>query len=140
MAPTVGYSTFQVGSFVHKKYYKALKLIQRMLEKDFLSNWKEVNAVTCSLIKAVPGKKLYCKPFQPRFKSLAWEFSCILSTRLGYIQGIKVGKLVESCFVEDNENIARLDKNQMLKQVNQTDIIIQKLIEKSKNKEKLLRN
>src|SRR3989338_3174421 len=105
-----------------------------MLEKDFLSNWKEVNAVTCSLIKAVPNKKWHCKPFQPRFKSLAWEFSCILSTRAGYIRGMKAGKLVKSCFVDDNEKIARLDKNQMLKQVNQTDVIIQKLIEKSKNK------
>ncbi|MBS3094155.1 DinB family protein [Candidatus Pacearchaeota archaeon] len=83
---------------------------------DFLSNWKQVNELTLDFLKKIPEKEFSKKPFDPRFKSLAWEFACILSTRAGYIKGFALGSLDGSCFSADTE----LSKKEFLKKLEET--------------------
>jgi len=96
--------------------------------KDFLENWKEINQVTLDLINAIPKKYYYEKPFQLRFKSFAWEFSCILSTRMGYIKGLESKELNGKCFEENDEELEKLSKEEMIKKLKQTNLKIIKII------------
>jgi len=102
------------------------------LLKNFLENWKEVNQTTLNLILAVPEKFYHQKPFAPRFKSFAWEFSCILSTRLGYLRGFNVGQLDESCFLETDEELEKLSKEMMITKLRSTNLKIEQIIKDEK--------
>lgn len=85
--------------------------------KDFLSNWSQVNELTLDFLKKIPEEKFDKNPFGKRFKSFAWEFACILSTREGYLRGFGFGKLDGSCFSQDRE----LSKKEFLKKLEETN-------------------
>lgn len=105
------------------------------MKKEILENWDEVNQTTLDLLRVIPEDKFHTKPFKQRFKSFSWEFSCILTTRLGYIQGIKSRKIDNSCFIEDDSIIEKSNLKDIWKKLEETNIIIQEIIENLNEKE-----
>lgn len=63
------------------------------LIQDFKNAWRNCNAASTDFAEIVPTNLWHSKPFDPRFKSFAWEFACIVRTRLCYLKGLKTGKL-----------------------------------------------
>ena len=98
---------------------------------DFISNWKQVNDLTIEFLKKIPNKDFSKKPFRKRFKSFAWEFACILSTREGYIRGFALEKLDGNCFSSDKE----LSKKEFLKKLEETNKKILRILGDKKTKE-----
>ncbi len=95
---------------------------------DFLSNWQDVNNLTTDFLNKIPEEDFYKKPFGKRFKSFAWEFACILSTREGYLRGFALGKLDGNCFSSDKE----FSKKEFLKRLDATNKKIIKLMKAEK--------
>ena len=98
------------------------------MKDSFLVNWDEINKTTLDFLNCIPKEKFNVKPFDPRFKSFAWEFSCILTTRLGYIRGIKFGELDGTCFIENDDDFSKQSFEEILKKLNETGTIIEELI------------
>ncbi|HOU76328.1 MAG TPA: DinB family protein [Candidatus Dojkabacteria bacterium] len=63
-------------------------MIERII-KASLNNWKWLDDQTLTFAKNIPSNKWHTKPFEPRFKSFACEFACILNARLAYIEFFK---------------------------------------------------
>jgi uncharacterized damage-inducible protein DinB len=83
--------------------------MELLMKTDFIENWKEIQKTTLELIDFISEDLFDSKPFPNRFKSFSWEFSCIISTRLGYINGFREKNLDENSFVEDK----KMDKSEM---------------------------
>lgn len=105
------------------------------MQKALLMNWDEVFKTTSDLINSIPDNEFHNKPFKPRFKSYAWEFSCILTTRLGYIRGIKTGNLNGSSFSENDLEFEKLNKKDIIKKLKETEDLIKIIIKKDIDKE-----
>lgn len=79
-----------------------------------LENWNICNKVTLDILENIPTKLYFQKPFNDRFTSFSWEYSCILTTREMYINGIE--KLVlngkTKCL---SENLAEKISQQLMK-------------------------
>lgn len=73
------------------------KKVDEMFEKEviqnFIDNWKNCNSHTIEFASKVPAGVWNTKPFDPYYKSFAWEFACIARTRACYIKGLKKGVL-----------------------------------------------
>lgn len=67
--------------------------MDKRLIQDFKNSWRNCNAASTDFAEKIPLEKWPIKPFDPRFKSFAWEFACIVRTRLCYLKGLKTGKL-----------------------------------------------
>lgn len=61
--------------------------------QDLKNAWRNVNTATIGFSNNVPTDKWNSKPFDPRFKSFAWEFACLTRTRMCYLKGLKTGEL-----------------------------------------------
>jgi uncharacterized damage-inducible protein DinB len=105
-----------------------------LLLKNLIDNWNEINQTTLELINSVPSEYYYIKPFKSRFKSFAWEFSCIFSTRIGYIRGLSEKILNEKCFQEDDKKLEKLSKEEMIQRIKETNIKFIEIIKNEKIK------
>ena len=86
-----------------------------------MDNWKEINKLTLDFLKSISDSKYHKKPFASRFKSFSWEFACILSTRKMYLLGIKQGKLDGNTFCENDNELSKLSKSQIIKELIKTN-------------------
>lgn len=68
-------------------------MIDKKTKQDLKNSWRNCNSATTGFLQSIPIEKLGDKPFQPRFTSFAWEFSCLLRTRYCYLEGLNTGKL-----------------------------------------------
>lgn len=103
------------------------------MKEDFLTSWRDINDITLELLKSCKDK-FYEKPFSPRFKSFSWEFSCLLTTRLGYVRGIKSGKLDGSCFIEDDNEISKMSFEEFIDKLMDSWKVIDNLIRDASGK------
>lgn len=60
-----------------------MKLLQ-----DLKNSWRNCNAATSGFLASVPAELLSSRPFEPRFKSYAWEIACLIRTRLVYLDAL----------------------------------------------------
>jgi hypothetical protein len=105
-----------------------------LLLKNLIDNWNEVNQTTLDLLNSLPEQYYHSKPFQPRFKSFAWEFSCVFSTRVGYIKGLSEKVLDEKCFQEDDKKLEKLSKKEIIQKIKETNTKIIEIIKDEKIK------
>lgn len=85
-------------------------------KKALTYNFSEIQNALLEILESIPEAKYAKKPFHPRFRSWQWEFSCILSTRDLYLQGILQKKLSPketTCMTQ--EEAERLTKQEMKK-------------------------
>lgn len=108
-----------------------------LLKKNILENWQQIDAVTVEFFRNIPENTYYQKPFSPRFKSFAWEFACILTTREMYLNGMKYGKLNAQTPSMTQEKAETLSKKEMVKKLKELESEITKII-KSKEQQKIL--
>lgn len=106
------------------------KLIQ-----DFKNAWKNANAATIGFAVNIPPSQWEVKPFNPRFKSFAWEFACLSRTRMCYLKGLKTGQLTFSHQgdIPDKEVFERMTKREILDNLRRLSRDILKEIEKVKS-------
>lgn len=102
---------------------------------DFLKTWKQVNATSLDLLKCIPEETYHTKPFSPRFRSFSWEFACLLTTRKMYLLGIKQGKLNSQTECQNDDEISKLSKKEMLRSLEETGTEILRMISDPKIKE-----
>lgn len=95
---------------------------------DIIANWNECHKTTLSFLKKIPSRKFHLKPFEPRFKSFAWEFACLITTRQMYINGFKEGKLNGRTFAAPTENVEKINKEQAIKYLFETDKSIKQVM------------
>ena len=55
--------------------------------------WQDCNGSTKDFLSVLKQELYHNHPFEGRFKSYAWEFACILRTRLCYIEAFEKGSL-----------------------------------------------
>jgi hypothetical protein len=114
--------------------------MDKRLIQDLKNSWRNCNSTTSDFAQSVPSEKWQIKPFAPRFKSFAWEFACLVRTRLCYLKALKMGKMDFSDDQEDIPNkevIENYTKKQVQDLISQTtnDFITQ--IEKINSTEKV---
>jgi hypothetical protein len=63
------------------------------LIQDLKNSWRNCNAATVGFLTNIPADRLTEKPFKERFRTFAWEFACLIRTRLCYLEGLKTGEL-----------------------------------------------
>lgn len=56
-------------------------------------NWQDCHKTSLECAELVPKELWSTKPFDPRFKSFAWEFACLARTRLCYLKSMDTGRL-----------------------------------------------
>lgn len=98
------------------------------MKEELLLDWSEIQKVTSELLTSLPDEAYHTRPFEPRFKTFAWEFSCILTTRLGYIRGIRSGRIDGSCFTESDPEMEKLGKGEMVEMLEKAYRDIQSII------------
>ncbi|MBS3152812.1 hypothetical protein J4230_05380 [Candidatus Woesearchaeota archaeon] len=106
-----------------------------MEEKDFLENWRWCNKITIEILKNTPNNVYFSKPFKNRFKSFAWEFACLLTTREMYINGFKNNNINKNTKATSNEEAEKFSKEQIIKELEKTNKSIEKIIKDNKIKE-----
>ena len=106
-----------------------------MEEKDFLENWRWCNKITIEILKNTPNNVYFSKPFKNRFKSFAWEFACLLTTREMYINGFKNNNINKNTKATSNEEAEKFSKEQIIKELEKTNKSIEKIIKNNKIKE-----
>jgi hypothetical protein len=67
--------------------------MDKRIIQDFKNSWRNINAATLGFAKAIPPQEWETKPFNPRFKTFAWEFACLTRTRMCYLKALKTGQL-----------------------------------------------
>ncbi|OGC49627.1 hypothetical protein A2691_02290 [Candidatus Woesebacteria bacterium RIFCSPHIGHO2_01_FULL_39_23] len=67
-------------------------MVKRIVQ-DLKNSWRNTNSSTIDFANKIPTKIWDEKPFKLRFRSFAWEFSCLVRTRMCYLKGLRIGKL-----------------------------------------------
>lgn len=67
--------------------------MDKRLIQDLKNVWRNCNTASTDFAEIIPTDIWHTKPFETRFKSFAWEFACIVRTRMCYLKGLKTGKL-----------------------------------------------
>ncbi|MBS3148995.1 hypothetical protein J4219_09040 [Candidatus Woesearchaeota archaeon] len=75
------------------------------LEKQFLVNWQSCHKTTSDFLNSTSDSILRTKPFHSRFRSFAWEFACLVTTRQMYISGFMKGKIDETSACDSEKSI-----------------------------------
>src|SRR3989338_8514997 len=88
-----------------------------MEEKDFLENWRWCNKITIEILKNTPNNVYFSKPLKNRFKSFAWEFACLLTTREMYINGFKNNNINKNTKATSNEEAETFSNEQIIKEL-----------------------
>lgn len=102
------------------------------LIQNLKNSWRNCNSSTVGFLTNIPSDKLEKKPFDPRFKSFAWEFSCIIRTRYCYLEGLKTGKLnfTDREGIPIEKDLEKESKQQLLKRLSNLTNNFIKQIEK----------
>lgn len=103
--------------------------------QNIMENLTEVNKVTLDFLDKIPVKLFHQKAFPGRFKSFAWEFACIITTREMYINGLKKGILNEKTNCRKDEEIEKLSKDELKKLISGTYNQLVKLMKDNKIQE-----
>jgi len=95
---------------------------------EALDNWDACDELTMKFLGLIPVGLYHTKPFEPRFRSFAWEFACLLTTRQMYVNGIGIGKLDGNtpCVPEKEATEYSLEKMKM--ELEKTDKAIMGII------------
>lgn len=113
-------------------------MVKRLIQ-DLKNSWRNCNAATVGFLTNIPTEKLQSKPFDPRFRSFAWEFACLIRTRLVYLEGLKTGELKfnDRESIPNKDIVESINKARMLDLLSQTtnDMITE--IEKINNSESI---
>lgn len=114
--------------------------MDKRLIQNLKNSWRNCNSATSDFVQSVPSDKWQDKPFNPRFKSFAWEFACLVRTRLCYLKALKTGKMDffdDQADIPNKEVIKSYSKKQIQDLISQTtnDFIDQ--IEKIDSAEKV---
>lgn len=67
--------------------------MDKRLIQNLKNSWRNCNSATSDFAQSIPADKWQSKPFDPRFKSFAWEFACLVRTRICYLKAFKTGKI-----------------------------------------------
>lgn len=113
--------------------------MDKRIIQDLKNSWRNCNASTIGFIDSIPSDKFHIIPFETRFKTFAWEFVCIVRTRLCYLEALKSGKLnfSDRSTVPNKNNLSREEKKTLLKLINDTARSILVEIEKVNSAEKI---
>lgn len=76
--------------------------MDKRLIQNLKNSWRNCNSATSEFAQSISVEKWQDIPFNPRFKSFAWEFACLLRTRLCYLKALKVGKMD---FSDDQQDV-----------------------------------
>lgn len=109
------------------------------LIQNLKNSWRNCNSSTVGFLANIPSDKLKEKPFDPRFKSFAWEFSCLVRTRYCYLEALKTGKLnfADREGIPIKKDLERESKQQLLQRLSDLTNDFIKEIEKINNAEKV---
>lgn len=72
------------------------------LVSDFISNWQATRTETLEILNSLDDKKLRFKPEGEKWKSLRWQFGCIIRTQIVYTQAVEKGVLDFASFGSSN--------------------------------------
>lgn len=105
------------------------------LVQHFLVSWKICNNHTISFVDKIPTNLWHKKPFDPYYKTFAWEFACIARTRECYIRGLETGELrfEEAEDIPNIDKLERMPKRKIIELLQKQARRIGKLINRNKN-------
>ena len=99
-----------------------------MISKEQMANWDELNNVTLSFLKMIPSQNYHQKPFPSRFRSFAWEFACLYTTREMYLVGLKEEKIDETITTTSEKEAELWDKKTMKKKLEEINLQLKKIL------------
>ena len=105
-----------------------------MRKEEIVENWKGCNKIALEILKNIPDIAYNKKPFEGRFKTFAWEFACLLTTRGMYIQGYKEGKINEKTKAASDKDAEMVNKIEMRKRLIKTNKEIIRILEEKKGR------
>lgn len=103
-----------------------------ILMKGVINNWNEVNSVTIGFLQNIPSQNYLKKSFDNRFRSFAWEFACLYTTREMYAQGIEKGKIDETITVTSESEAESWDQTIMKKKLEEINVKLMGLVSRKK--------
>lgn len=110
-------------------------MANNLLTKNLLSNWQQCCEVTEEILHLISEEFYFQKPFSTRFKSFAWEFACILTTREMYLNGLKYGKLNGKTPSMLQKEAAKLSKKEMKRKLKKMEKEITKIMKNKTHQE-----
>ncbi len=99
-----------------------------MQSTDFLDNWNALNEVTLDILKSIPENQYTARPFNHRFRSFAWEFACLVTTRQMYVNGFTIGKINTDSISESEESVQGLKKEEVKEKLSESSKAIRAII------------
>ena len=93
--------------------------IDEKLIQDLKNNWRNTNNASASFLQSIPNQSIQVHPFENRFTDFSWEFSCLIRTRLCYLEELKTG--IQN--FEDREGIPNKDILQQKSKKELADLI-----------------
>jgi hypothetical protein len=97
-------------------------MLDQRLIQDVKNAWRNCNSATIGFCQNVPPNKWFSKPFEPRFRSFAWEFACLTRTRYCYLKSLKAN--IPPLFshqedIPDKEVLTKMDKKEIINHLKQ---------------------
>lgn len=92
------------------------------LIQDLKNGWRNTNNATTGFLQNIPTYKLNDKAFDQRFTTYAWEFACLIRTRLCYLDELKTGvqNFADRDDIPNKEEILNYSKAKMLDKLSET--------------------
>lgn len=115
--------------------------MDKKLTQDLKNAWRNTNSATAGFLQSIPTDKLINKPFETRFKNYAWEFACLIRTRLCYLDELKTGvaNFEDREGIPNKDDLAKEPKAKMLDLLSETSNKLLNELEKIESAEKVSR-
>jgi hypothetical protein len=94
----------------------------------YLENWTACQRVTLGFLGEISASRYHLRPFGRRFRSFAWEFGCILTTRQMYVRGFESGRLDGQTACDSDEVVESLSVQEMENSLGETFKVVQTLV------------